>query len=87
MERDCFVAHGVAAFLRERMMNSSDMFKIHVGTETGAIIPSNPETNFYQYDGKFDDKEEIVEVQLPFASVVFLHTLNACGIEANIKTE
>jgi DNA-directed RNA polymerase II subunit RPB2 len=30
MERDCMISHGIAGFLKERMYDSSDAFRIHV---------------------------------------------------------
>jgi DNA-directed RNA polymerase II subunit RPB2 len=30
MERDCMISHGISAFLKERMYDSSDGFRIHV---------------------------------------------------------
>lgn len=86
MERDCLVAHGASRFLKERFVDSSDPFMVQVGKDSGQIIVSNPDKNMYGYEDK-PSKEEVVEVQIPYATKQFMQILIASGIKVEIKPD
>ncbi len=44
MERDCVIAHGAAAFLKERLMDCSDAYTIHVCEKCGLIAKYHQKT-------------------------------------------
>jgi DNA-directed RNA polymerase II subunit RPB2 len=47
MERDCILSHGSAAFLKETLLNRSDMFSTHACTKCGFVAIGNKKDNLY----------------------------------------
>lgn len=48
MERDCVIAHGVAAFSKERMLEMSDNYRVFISNRTGLISAVNYEKNIFR---------------------------------------
>jgi DNA-directed RNA polymerase II subunit RPB2 len=54
MERDCLISHGSSKFLKERMMDLSDNYRMHVSTASGLVAAVNREkciSNTFGGDG------------------------------------
>ena len=47
MERDCMISHGAAKFLKERLFDISDAYRIHVCTKCGLIAIAKFNQNHY----------------------------------------
>lgn len=48
MERDCIISHGAAAFLKERLFDQSDAYRVHICSSCGLIAVANLKKNqFY----------------------------------------
>jgi len=87
MERDVFISHGMAGYLKERFMESSDGFKVYVGKEAKTMVVANPDKDFYMYDNKMLNPEDVSEVQMPYAMKLLIHELTSMGIDFQIITD
>jgi DNA-directed RNA polymerase II subunit RPB2 len=87
MERDCMIAHGTGIFLKERMTDMSDNFRMKVSRETGLISAINKEKNIYNNFTRDDeDAREYDDVCVPYAFKLLMQELQAMGIASRIIT-
>jgi hypothetical protein len=85
MERDVLIAHGIPKFLKERMMDSSDLFKAYVSRKEETMIVGNPEQKIYKFNGQQIKDDEVVQIQLPYAMKLLLQELQSMGIDIRLK--
>lgn len=86
MERDVLVAHGATAFLKERMLEASDNFEVHVCKSCGLIGVANKERNIWNCTG-CGNKTEFSQVRIPYAYKLFLQELESMNISSRILPE
>lgn len=77
MERDALISHGTSAFLRERLFNMSDPYKVIVCEKCGSVA-SDPESCRSCAD------DRLTSVNIPYACKLLLQELNAMGIKTAI---
>lgn len=76
MERDCMIAHGTSAFLKERLCEVSDNYNILVCTDCKSItIPDKCH---------ICGKNNIVKTVFPYATKLLVQELNAMTIKVDI---
>lgn len=71
MERDCMIAHGAAHFLKERLFDQSDAYRIHVCERCGLIAIANLKKNSFECRG-CKNKTDIVQVITSFICLLVL---------------
>jgi hypothetical protein len=86
MERDVMIAHGASAFLKERMMEASDNFEVHVCKGCGLIGVANKTRNIWNCTG-CGNTTEFSQVRIPYAYKLFLQELESMNISSRILPE
>nr|XP_019045684.1 DNA-directed RNA polymerase II subunit RPB2 [Kwoniella bestiolae CBS 10118]OCF24614.1 DNA-directed RNA polymerase II subunit RPB2 [Kwoniella bestiolae CBS 10118] len=79
MERDCMISHGIAGFLKERMYDSSDAFRIHVCDICGLMAVANLKKQEF-YCSVCRNSTQISQVYIPYAAKLLFQELQAMNI-------
>lgn len=69
MERDCMISHGIAGFLKERMYESSDAFRLHVCDQCGLMAIANLKKQEFHCT-VCRNSTQISQIYIPYAAKV-----------------
>ncbi|PPJ55147.1 hypothetical protein CBER1_05432 [Cercospora berteroae] len=86
MERDCMIAHGASAFLKERLLDVSDAFRVHICEICGLMTPiaSIKKQQFECRPCK--NKTKIAQIIIPYAAKLLFQELAAMNVATRMFT-
>ena len=94
MERDGILCHGISVFLKERLMDMSDNYKVHVCDLCGVIANYNTNTDRrtnisynVQECNHCNNHSAFSEVRIPFSCKLLIQELFAMGIVLRLIPE
>lgn len=79
MERDAMVAHGASAFLKERMLDVSDNFRVFVCRKCGILCTTNPEKSIFKCNN-CKNSADITQVRIPYSMKLLMQELMTMGV-------
>ena len=85
MERDCMISHGSARFLKERLFDVSDCYRVHVCHSCGLFCEAKLKEFWYKCR-RCDSQENICQVMIPYACKLLLQELMAMQIKPRLHT-
>lgn len=82
MERDCMISHGAAAFLKERLMDVSDLYNCYVCNKCGILAISGKD--MLECRG-CSNQTELSAIQIPYAFKLLVQELMAMNIAPRVR--
>jgi DNA-directed RNA polymerase II subunit RPB2 len=79
MEKDCAIAHGISAFLKERLFDLSDPYQLDICPECGTMVNSSEGCMMCGHD-------ITTKVNMPYACKLLFQELQAMGVKINLKS-
>lgn len=79
MERDAIVAHGASAFLKERMQDTSDNYRVFICRQCGLICTANPEKKIYKCTN-CKNSADITQVRIPYSMKLLIQELMTMSV-------
>ncbi|AGF85485.1 DNA-directed RNA polymerase subunit 2 [Moumouvirus goulette] len=85
MERDAICAHGLAQFLKERLVDNSDIYTAYVCDNCGMFAHKVPDKKYYTCTG-CQNSTSISKVVIPYAFKLLMQELASINILGRIRT-
>lgn len=85
MERDCMISHGAARFLKERLFDVSDCYRVHICQTCGLICQANLAEQRYECNN-CTNSTNICQVKIPYAAKLLFQELMAMQLAPRLRT-
>ena len=80
MERDCLIAHGISEFLKEKMLDTSDNYRIFICRTCGLLCDANPNKNIYKCR-YCKTSTDIAQLRIPYSFKLLMQELYTMGVK------
>lgn len=85
MEMECNWAHGIIQFLKERCMECSDNYRMHICKQCGYMAIANPEKNIYLCRN-CKNITNFADVRVPYAFKLLMQEIQSMSVGAKFIT-
>ena len=86
MERDCIISHGSASFLKERLLDVSDNYKVFICDNCHMFGSVNEQKNIYKCD-HCSNTTRFSEVRIPYACKLLIQELISMSVVPRLFTD
>lgn len=86
MERDVLIAHNTVKLLKERTMESSDIFPTYISQKQQTFVVANPDKRIFKFGGQNIKDDEVTKVYMPYAMKLLLQEVESSGIDTSMET-
>lgn len=87
MERDCMISHGASAFLKERLLDVSDAFRVHICEICGLMTPIAKLKEGQVECRPCRNKTKIAQIIIPYAAKLLFQELAAMNVATRMFTD
>jgi DNA-directed RNA polymerase II subunit RPB2 len=82
---ECLISYGSFSFLKERIMECSDNYRIFVCKQCKVTCICNPEKNLFSCK-HCQNESNIVQVRIPYATKLLTQEISSMGISTMFHT-